>query len=299
MQDDIVVSYSELDTYRQCPLKHHWSYVERWTKPTKPGSALDKGSLWHQVLEQHYKVLKATQGTPGKTATLAPQDRISRAWKKIRPLLFPEDGSEPSEVQDLVHWMYKGHIEAYGLDDDWFILGVEHRRTIRLLDLDNAPSPYALKIRADLIIRDRRTGKIWIIDHKSCAELPKDYELDLDDQFGLYTWAYRASGLDILGSIHDAARTKRLVRDMRIDERFHRTAMNRTDDELEAIARDAYLVARAAYPGGQPDPNPYSSPDIRQCGWKCDFREVHLHTRKGYLGSTLEDAGFHQDFTRH
>lgn len=300
VSEDIIVSYSELDTFRQCPLKHRWSYVERWTRPPRPAGPLDIGSLWHQVLETHYKVLKVTQGKPGEKPSDTPQGRLNRAWTLIRPLLRNSDGKPQSETQEIVEWMYKGHIEAYGLDDEWRILGVEDRRQVRLRNLDGRPTKFVLKIRADLVVWDRRTGLRWIVDHKSCASLPSDYELDLDDQFGLYEWGYTATGVRVHGTMHDAARTKRLkTRELRIDERFARTPMRRTGTELDAIARDAYLVARTAY-GKFNLEAPYSSPDVRQCGWKCDFKEIHLHDRKGVAAATLmPDYGFHQDFTRH
>lgn len=297
---DIIVSYSELDTFRQCPLKHKWSYVERWTRPPRPGGPLDLGSLWHVVLEIHYKTLKATQGPRGGRPTDTAQARLNRAWTKIRPTLRNANGQPQTETQEIVEWMYQGHLEAYGLDDDWRILGVEDKRQVRLRNLKGAPTRFVLKIRADLVIWDKATGLVWIVDHKSCGYLPKDYELDMDDQFGLYEWGYTATGVKVDGTLHDAARTKRLkTKELSLDERFARTPMRRTGTELDAIARDAYLVARTAY-GKFNQEMPYSSPDIRQCGWKCDFKEIHLHDRKGVAAQTLmPDYGFHQDFTRH
>lgn len=300
MPEDIIVSYSELDTFRQCPLKHRWSYVERWTKPPREAGPLDIGSLWHVVLETHYKVLKATQAKRGQLQTIGPQDRLERAWKLIRPKLRNSNGAPQTETQEIVEWMYRGHLEAYGLDDDFRILGVEDRRQFRLNDLQGRPSRFILKIRADLVVYQKSTGLRWIIDHKSCSSLPHDYELDLDDQFGLYEFGYVATGVKIDGTIHDAARTKKLkTRELSIDERFARTPMRRVPAELQQIARDAYLAARAAYSADNLEA-PYSSPDVRQCGWKCDFKEIHLHDRKGVPAATLlPDYGFHQDFTRH
>jgi hypothetical protein len=262
---------------------------------------LDLGSLWHQVLEIHYKVLKSTQRSRVRARSVhTPQERVNRAWDLIRPLLRPEGGKSQSETQATVEWMYHGHIQTYGLDDDLRVISVEDRRQVRLLNLQGRPSRFVLKIRADLVVLDLRTGLRWIFDHKSCASLPTDYELDMDDQFGLYEWGYMATGVKIAGTMHDAARTKRLkTRELSLDERFARTPMRRTPAELDEIARDAYLVARTAY-GKFNTEAPYSSPDVRQCGWKCDFKEIHLHDRKGVKADSLmKDYGFRQDFTRH
>ena len=139
------------------------------------------------------------------------------------------------------------------------------------------------------------------MDHKSGQNLPNHMDLEIDDQFGLYTVVMRWRGHKVRGQIHNAARTTRLKTKVApLDERMRRTYLNRTDTELDAIAADALAVARHAWPTASNSLPVYSSPDPRQCGWKCDFKEVHLLVRSG--ASTAEAMGdydFHQDFTRH
>jgi len=305
MAAKIVLSYSELDTYRQCPLKHLWAYKERWRRPAVADGALAKGSLWHLVLETHYQVLqKHDRVTPESQAEALAESRTA-----VNPLLFDERSGGQSEVQVLIEWMFEGYLSYWGADPDWDILGVEQAFQIPLLSPLGVESPYELKGKIDLLVRDRVTGHLWVVDHKSGANLPTQMDLEIDDQFGLYAWAMRETGQPVLGAIHNATRTTRNTADFpgyagklspqTLEQRNLRSFLNRTDAELTAIARDAWAVASNAYPTGETLPL-YSSPDPRQCGWKCDFKEVHLLSRKGREASeALQEHGFVQDFTRH
>lgn len=309
MSEPIVVSYSELDTYRQCPLKHKFAYVERWKKPSAPGSALSRGSLWHLVLEDHYRYLMRAwdeKRMPLEADVVLEETRVI-ARKR---LLDTTTGGYVSEDAELIDWMYQGHCEIWGADTGWRPVAVEYPFQLPLVDNNGRKSRYQIKGKIDLIMRDNHTGLLWILDHKSGAQLPSQMDLEIDDQFGLYTWAMRRLGYDVVGSIHSAAKSKRNLADFPgysgkskpqlLEDRFRRTLLNRTAKETEAIALDAWSVAYNAYPPSSKAQPLYSSPDPRQCGWKCDFKEIHLQSRQG--GDTrldLQVSGFVQDFTRH
>jgi hypothetical protein len=303
---EIVLSYSEIDTYRQCPLKHQWAYVERWRRPVDPGGALAKGSLFHLVMETHYTVLqKHDRKTPASCEAALAESRDA-----VQVHLYDTKTGAQSETQALVEWMFQGYLDKYGADPDWDIEGVELAFQLPLLTPDGSESPYQIKGKIDLLVRDRKNGHLWVVDHKSGANLPSTMDLEIDDQFGLYTWAMKQQGQPVLGAIHNAVRTTRNTADFpeytgklqpqTLEQRHLRTYLNRSEVELNAIAQDAWAVAANAYPvEGQERPL-YSSPDPRNCGWKCDFKEIHLMARKGRNPeAALTESGFVQDFTRH
>lgn len=287
----IIVSFSELDTARQCLFKHKLGYKERW-KPAEVGEALNRGTLWHHVLESHYRQIWELQKSGEVGYKLLIPGKVKREWLQDR------SGGQ-SEMQELVEWMYDGHIEHYGYDEQWKILAVEHAPTIPLPNESGNRSRFRLKLKIDLVVSE--AGKIWIIDHKSCKDLPKDKELDIDDQFGLYTAAMRRLGKKVFGSVHSAARTHRNKDQAKhpqpLEERFRRGMLYRTDIELDNLLTDAFRWARLAYSfkGGEP-----RSPDPDRCRWRCDFTEPCLASRKGMdLHNLLVSMGFEQDFTRH
>lgn len=298
----IIVSYSELDTYRQCPLKHAILYGQRWTKPSKEGSALEKGSLYHNVLEEHYRVLKSWQEKfDGKRIPVRyHQDVLDEAKAAIQHWLYDSQTGEQTPVQELIEWMYEGYVEQYGIDDDWKILGVEHQIITPLPTESGRRSRYHLKAKMDLVIWHRQLGQRFVVDHKSGRDLPSKMDLEIDDQFGLYTWAMRAVGKKVIGTIHSANRTQRNKGFMPLETRMGRTFLTRSEIELDNLALDAYRVARAAYPPKSEQRPPYSSPDPRQCGWKCDLKEPHLLMRQGRkMNEVLQEYGFKIDRTRH
>lgn len=310
--DAQIVSYSELSTFRQCPLKHHLSYQRRWTKPSPEGGALFKGTMWHNALEAHYKVLQASRMN-GRRRTPEQVKRALGACRKAASVWFagdPETG-EQSDTQKLVEWMYDGYVERWGVNENWKIVGTEHQIKTPLPDAEGKPSRYVLKAKLDLIILDLVLGTLWVVDHKSGADLPTQLDMDFDDQFGLYVWAMRTMGRPVQGALHSAARTTRNKGDwpgethgnakaQTLDQRFRHTLVTRGEQELTNIALDAFNAAQAAYPPEGMIRSIYSSPNPRSCGWMCDMKTAHLLMRSGRNpDEVMRESGFVIDFTRH
>jgi hypothetical protein len=247
------------------------------------GPALTKGRLWHLVLQIHYLCIQA-----GATA-------MARR-KAVADFLVESVDEYGIETCELVAWMYDGHEDMYGEDEDWEIVAVEDQRLCRLPTSNGRPSRFYLRMRIDLMIRERsvevaghrvkastdpdskRHGKLWLVDHKSGKNLPTDKELDIDDQFGLYTWGARQVGEPVFGSLYNAARTYQHKEERPLEERFARKRLYRTEQELDTLALEAMITARTAYRYGI-DEAP-RAPDPDRCKWRCPFTEACLHGRK-------------------
>lgn len=300
MSAKVVVSYSELDTYRQCPLKHALAYRGRWRKD-REGGALYRGSLWHLVMENHYLIIQDAQKRWGKVRfNQRERDEVEEQLQVMVDAILrdPTNGKWRSDEHELVGWMYDGYQAYYGLDENWRILAVELKDEVPLLNERGGVSRFRLKVKMDLVVIDMLTGRIEIIDHKSASDFTRPTELDIDDQFGLYTWAARQRGRKVFCSVRSDARTQRNVGPMKLEARFQRLPSYRTDTELTSLALDAYRTAKSAYSAA--NAVPFSSPNPSICKWKCDFLQVHLQARKGVpIETALKDFGFTQDFTRH
>lgn len=171
----IVVSYSELDAFRQCPHKHDLSHRQGWT-PNTVGPALTKGRLWHLVLETHYLAIQS-----GSTSMQRRQ--------AISDLLVESVDDYGIETCELIAWMYDGHEDRWGVDgpDDeynWRVVSVEDQRLCRLPTPSGRGSRYYLRMRIDLMIQQltvevaghrmnasmdpesKRFGKLYLVDHK-------------------------------------------------------------------------------------------------------------------------------------
>jgi RecB family exonuclease len=284
-----VISYSELDTYRQCPFKHQLAYGERWVAPGD-APALDRGKRTHAALEFFYQDSLRTYNW-----NVAMNGAIHKAG------LINENTGEPvDDTADLVKWMLDGYVEMWGGDLDWKIEAVEHPVQIKLPN-----TSIQIKGKIDLLLTDQK-GRLWLVDHKTGATLPKDKDLDLDVQFGVYAWALRKLGRPVYGMIYNSIRTQRNKGAMELSERFSRTLLVRTDAELEQIARDASMDAREAYKAltlakknGTDRPRHFNTDT---CRWRCPYTEACLHGAKDLRGGTrgyLSEIGFVQNFERH
>lgn len=291
-----IISYSELDTGRQCAYKHLLSYKERWVQDgTSP--ALRKGTNWHAIMEVHYLSLKASVKVTSESERVHLAVKAVEAYINANLKAFEED-------LDLLVWMYMGYVEKWGTDPAWEILAVEYHAQLPLPNprKDGEKSPFILKAKIDLIVKDKEKGVILLIDHKSGKDLPKSKELDLDDQFGLYWYLLRENGHKIFAVIHSAARTQKNKDQVKhpqpLDTRFHRTWMSREPKEINRVAAEAFWQARLLY-SMDPEETPRSTnPDT--CNWKCGFTEPCLMARKGMpRKEAMTTNEFVQNFTRH
>ncbi len=294
---EITVSYSEVDTARQCPLKHALAYDERWVKSHSESSALGLGTLWHLVMEAHRTALSRGASLP--------------VAREAGLLVIQTQVTDP-EVADLLTWMYEGYLEKWGADREWRLLGTELAGDVLLPPPQGWPETelqFRLKFKIDLLFEWQ--GRIWVLDEKSCKDLPKgNIDFDFDDQFGLYYWAATQLGYPVFGAMYSGSRKTRLQREMTLDERFVRIPMHRNSKELRAIAEDAWQTAYFAYERiatvrearirGATNVEHARHTNPRECKWKCDYRQACIMGRKGrnlrvYLAST----GFRQDRSRH
>lgn len=269
-----VVSYSELDTFRQCPFKHQLAYIERWGGGAE-SEALSRGTLWHLVMETHYRAIQKAQRGNGTV------DEVT-LYSAVSELLYDRETGNQNERQELVEWMYRGYVEQFGLDDQWKIVDIEKSFEAWLPTERGTRSSFKMAGTIDLLVRDMSAGGgLWIVDHKTCRDLPKQKDFDMEDQTAIYAYLLRRAGVNIRGAIYNHCRTYRLVREMTLDERFKRTLTVRSDKELETMALEALDAFREAYKPRPEGAHARRHPDGERCGWKCGFTEPCLASRKG------------------
>ena len=273
----ITVRRSELETFRQCPLKHKLQWIDQW-RPVHSSSAADLGTDWHLVLAWHYgRIMEAQhQGTPVPD----PEQILQEVCGRIDQVWLQEDPEHWAKLR----WMYEGYFDYWGVDPHWRVLAVEVTQTIRLRDENGDDTRFVFEWTTDLRVQDLElSGEPQVVvDHKSTKQPLGKSDIDLQDQYGSYTLAERRIGNPILMQVANQTKTEKLKRPMTLAERNVRTPGYRTDRELRNIELDLLGVAEAAYP--ETPRRLYSSPDPRTCSWKCDVQNAHLALRKGALG---------------
>jgi hypothetical protein len=226
------------------------------------------------------------------------------------------------DTRALMEWAYAGYVEMHGCDPDWRIIATEQRGQVAL-----EPGGREIVYVIDLVVEDLDYSGVWIVDHKFPGDLASDLEIELDDQLGLYWFCWLTDPDDsqftkvirarVNGAMLNEARKKQNKGDLpgaietwervkaaggkpgvkpkaqTLEQRFRRTRTTRTREELATIAADALKVTVMMDLAVQHDAL-YSSPNPKQCQWKCDFKEVHILSRSSNIPmpEVLEDFGF-------
>lgn len=107
-----------------------------------------------------------------------------------------EDEKEYMDAREMGILMLTRYKEVYGLDPDWDVIATE--QPFRLFFARKKSTVFGQEIPAmarwlrylgtiDGVYRDRETGEIWLMEHKTAAAIDVNH-LPLDDQAGAY-WA--------------------------------------------------------------------------------------------------------------
>lgn len=229
-----VVSYSEIDTARQCLHKHELAYKDRWRKDTD-SPALTTGTQVHSLLELHYHEISEGYDPTDLVAETLSQWHYERLIDDERFLLL--------------QWIYEGYVEQWGLDLDWTLKGIELKFVVELPPAPATGNVYGFKGYIDLVPCDR-TRRTWVVDHKTSASRgPSEKQLDLSDQFVMYSYALREMGIKTHGGLHNWINTKmnKNPSSQSLDSRFKRTRIARTDKEIDLVALDVAAWADIAW----------------------------------------------------
>lgn len=274
MAADLVrFSYSEVETARQCPHKWWLSYGLGWRARARGARAI--GQMWHKLMQEHY--LGIQNGFDLASVREMVLDRL-------QVVCYPEgaDTNIADEQYELLLWMYEGHVEAYGTDPDWQILEVEEKAVVPVFD-----TGFEMAFVIDLLVMDRKTGRRWLVDHKTSGKTPKRQDFDLNDQFPLYAWGMAQLGHNIAGCIRSQVLTrKNKSKPQAIEDRFARFNLHHTPKEQNGALGDAIRTIQnvRAWPAGE---HPRFL-DMETCAYRCDFREACLIGRKS--GPPAEQA---------
>lgn len=200
-------------------LKCPWFWHMSWNlglRPKREPTWAIFGNAWHYGMEFYYPVGRRR----GKLqdAIDAALENLELGRRKVGVDLAdisldddgePEDGASKQDVElikadELMEVMFRGYRAEYGLDEEWEVIHTEQPFQI---DVPHPKYPgRTLVVYAgtwDLLARHRKTGKLWLWDHKTAKAIPKPDVLELNDQAGTYLWVAK----EVL--VHKGILTKR------------------------------------------------------------------------------------------
>ena len=186
-----VLTYSALNTFRNCPRKYKHRYIDG-LRPHEKSTALSFGSVVHEAIELWYR--------------LPPDEQ--RVWQVLATI----DAAYPAREHDAAQksqWhfaraMILGYVRRYPAED-FEIVEVEKTFTheIRNPDSGRPSQTFVMAGKVDGIVK-RRDG-LYLLEHKTAATIDANYldKLWTDTQIALYTHYLREIGFEIVGVIYN------------------------------------------------------------------------------------------------
>lgn len=178
----LMVRTSERRDFARCPQRHWWGYVE-CLKPNNNAPALAFGDLIHQALAIYYP--------PGKKRGPHPAEAFVEIWEKYGESIYGvyDDEGTFQNAFDLGCEMLLNYVKEYEDSDKAFeIIAPEQTFQIDVYD-EQGNYLFTYVGTADALVRNIRTKKIGLFEHKTTAGLPPRQWLAMDEQAGSY-WTF-------------------------------------------------------------------------------------------------------------
>ena len=174
-----VLTYSAIRLFQGCRWKYNLRMNEGLTSLAQDDN-LYLGSVWHSVLEIWY-------------GTNDYQTKVELASKLIDQS-FPKHISDSRQKRNwhLCHAMCKGYVNRY-TEDEFKVLGVEMEFVIPIINpaTNRSSRSFELRGKVDGLAQLKQTGELFLLEHKSAAQITGDYieRLPSDFQINLYAMA--------------------------------------------------------------------------------------------------------------
>lgn len=170
-------SFSRVNSYATCPRMFKLTYLDH--SPKSSSAFGEWGSLCHSIYEDYAK---------GNLAEYECGDAYEERWDSYMREEFPP--SRGASLEDKYYNRGKDLFTTFeGFPHHWEILSAEQEVKLQI-------GPYWFIGYIDLLARDKRDGKLIVVDHKSKSKFKNDEEqAHYALQLYLYAeWVFRAYG---------------------------------------------------------------------------------------------------------
>ena len=243
-------SYSALETYKNCPLKYKYQYVERLKRPK--GEAAVFGSLVHAVLQYMYK---GGAVPPTKEEMV---DFYSRSWKSEH---YEDEKYEQLRFQEGLKMLtdfYEKHPPGEAK-----VVDLESRFMVKIKDKDETHILSGIVDRID----KNEDGSFEVVDYKTGKRLPSQEMVDDNMQLSIYWMALKERW------------PKKDPKDIKVSLYFlkhgEKISSERTEEQIVKM-REEILKTIAEIEKGDFEPIPSALCDY------CEYRDMCPVTRHKY-----------------
>lgn len=258
-----VQSPSSINTYKQCPRKYYYSYIEQL--PPKPSIHLVRGKIVHSVLEHFFKVnvSKLPEDNALFVLKVFINDMIEQHWRKEHKELNALDLTKPQlefyhiETRDMINNWYANFTKKITAEMKTYPLPVSFGRLTPKTELEYSSENYGIRGFIDAVYE--KDGNVILMDYKTSKtpKISREYRL----QLALYALMYHEThnkmpdkvGIDFL-KFHEQL--------MDVDDAL----ISHAKFEAELIHMNTKTIKKEEYPM-----NP--GPLCRFSTGECDFYE--------------------------
>lgn len=187
---------SERSTFKRCPQRWAWSYLEGLIPNTEDRGARWFGTGLHLCFAEWY-IPGIKRGRPlAETWDEYTKDSYETIRVKSDLDGQPDMYEDARELGFNIIAQYEGR---YGVDPHWEVIAPEQRFKAMIPDPRNMKQAIAQNVGTmDLVVRDLNDGRIKMVDHKTAGQIQTSH-LSIDDQAGSYialgTFVLRNLGL--------------------------------------------------------------------------------------------------------
>ena len=244
-----IYSYSRIETFRQCPLKYKFNYIDGIKRKTQSIEAF-MGSRFHEAMELLYKDIRFKAPSVNELI-----EHYNNQWdeKYSDSVFIVKKERTPDDYRRIGIEAINDYYKRYYPFDQSRVLGIERAFVFSLDDKDE----YRLKAIIDRISQ-AQDSSYEIHDYKTSSSLPDQQQVDKDIQLALYQIALEKMWQDVKKVKlvwHFVAHDKELI-------------STRTKDELEAVRNqtikliDEIVVAKD-----------FPAKESTLCRW-CSYQEI-------------------------
>jgi hypothetical protein len=180
------ISNSKGKTYRRCPKKYDYKYVQG-LRSKRRSIPMEKGSWCHELLEVFYN------GGDWRKAHKKKCKQFKRLFEEERAML----GDLPTECARIMEAYFRQYEEE---DLNLRIVDTELNEYITL------PNGLRVQVVIDLVYEDQMG--LWAMDHKFRGRFEDPMNMRLDPQLTIYDWAAELLGYPLVGVVYNEVLTK-------------------------------------------------------------------------------------------
>ena len=196
--DKSLLTYSALNTFRNCPRKYKHRYVDN-LRPREKADSLSFGSIIHNAIEHWYRLVHDA----------------NRLWIVLDFIdrNFPERATDENQRSSwhLARAMFAGYAARYATEE-FTVVEVEKafEGEIRNPDTGRVSQTFRIAGKADAIVQCH--DGMYLLEHKTAASIDANYldKLWTDTQIALYSHYLRELGYPIVGVIYNVLLKTRL-----------------------------------------------------------------------------------------